>query len=347
MDDITLEPKQKLKDFRAVCLKTGAVLAFYYICTIAVQLVGAWFKQTVSLPYNAMFGIGLVLSSLFQYLLPITFAVLLLKFHPDKTLFTPPQKKAKAMGNLTAVYGIGQGVNLLTVVVFFALSKFLPDVTFDVNDAFRGIATGDGKGLTAALMMAFVGVIVAPICEEFLIRGVIMRSLMPYGSGFAIIVSSVMFGFMHGNFHQLFYTLALGLALGFIAYTTGSILTSVIMHMCFNAVGMGFLVFQSVVAVERVPEAGAEELLYASYGMFQVLIVALAIAGVWSFFKRIPKLKLVQFVDDFTVLSTPKKYAVLLTSFTVIIAIALAVDAHAGNFLAGKLTETLFPTVSV
>ena len=44
--------------------------------------------------------------------------------------------------------------------------------------------------------------LVGPVAEEVVFRGFIMDRLLPYGKGFAIVLSAVLFGVMHGNFLQ-------------------------------------------------------------------------------------------------------------------------------------------------
>jgi len=75
--------------------------------------------------------------------------------------------------------------------------------------------------------------IMAPIFEEFIYRGAVLRSLEKYGRKFAILVSAILFGLMHGNFYQIFMAAGVGIILGYLA-TEYSIKLTILLHMCNN-----------------------------------------------------------------------------------------------------------------
>lgn len=59
--------------------------------------------------------------------------------------------------------------------------------------------------------------LLAPVAEEILFRGVILRALLPYGKKLSIFVSALLFGLFHGNLVQSPFAFAVGLVLGFVA----------------------------------------------------------------------------------------------------------------------------------
>lgn len=75
--------------------------------------------------------------------------------------------------------------------------------------------------------------IIAPVFEEFIYRGAVLRSLEKYGRWFAILISSILFGLMHGNFYQIFMATGVGIALGYLA-TEYSIKLSILLHIINN-----------------------------------------------------------------------------------------------------------------
>lgn len=75
--------------------------------------------------------------------------------------------------------------------------------------------------------------IIAPVFEEFLYRGAVLRSFEKYGRRFAILVSAMLFGLMHGNFYQIFMAAGIGIILGYLA-TEYSIKLTIILHMINN-----------------------------------------------------------------------------------------------------------------
>jgi membrane protease YdiL (CAAX protease family) len=80
-------------------------------------------------------------------------------------------------------------------------------------------------------------VILAPILEELFFRKVLLDRLRPYGYTIAVPVTAVLFGAYHRNFEQFFYATALGLILGAVAYKSGRIFYSILMHMIINFLG--------------------------------------------------------------------------------------------------------------
>ncbi|MEE1125465.1 MAG: CPBP family intramembrane glutamic endopeptidase [Acutalibacteraceae bacterium] len=77
---------------------------------------------------------------------------------------------------------------------------------------------------------------VPPIIEEFVFRGAILGSIRPkHGDALAIIISAVLFGFMHGNFIQTPVTFLTGLVLGYLTVKTNSIIPAIILHFVNNA----------------------------------------------------------------------------------------------------------------
>lgn len=80
----------------------------------------------------------------------------------------------------------------------------------------------------AATLIYLIRVLLIPaLLEEFLFRGVILRSLRQFGDSFAILVSAVSFGLIHYNLSRDLKGFALGLALGYFVIRSGSVWTAV------------------------------------------------------------------------------------------------------------------------
>lgn len=63
--------------------------------------------------------------------------------------------------------------------------------------------------------MFLYGSVLAPIAEELLFRGFVLRTLRPYGKRLAIFGSAFLFGLFHGNLLQTPYAFLMGLVLGY------------------------------------------------------------------------------------------------------------------------------------
>lgn len=82
----------------------------------------------------------------------------------------------------------------------------------------------------------FVAMLAAPAFEEILFRGFIQSELMRgFPAPAAIIISSIIFAAAHGVLFQSVFTFFVGLAMGYCYYKTGSLFTSIILHVAFNS----------------------------------------------------------------------------------------------------------------
>ncbi|ENK1241989.1 CPBP family intramembrane metalloprotease [Clostridium botulinum] len=80
-------------------------------------------------------------------------------------------------------------------------------------------------------------IIIAPIFEEILMRGIILEGFLNrYKPATAIIISSIMFGAMHLNIFQFVNATIGGLFLGIIYYKTRSLVLCIVAHMINNLI---------------------------------------------------------------------------------------------------------------
>ncbi len=76
--------------------------------------------------------------------------------------------------------------------------------------------------------------ILAPVAEELMFRGVILRRLSSVSQSFAIFASAIIFGLMHGNFVQAILGFMLGMVFGYAAVKTGSLILPMAGHIFIN-----------------------------------------------------------------------------------------------------------------
>ena len=92
----------------------------------------------------------------------------------------------------------------------------------------------DGRNL---ITMAITIVLIAPITEEILFRGIILKSfLQRYPPTKAILISSIIFAFAHMQPIKLGNTMLMGYLTGWLYYRTKSIIPGIICHMTNNAI---------------------------------------------------------------------------------------------------------------
>ena len=106
----------------------------------------------------------------------------------------------------------------------------------------------------------FISVVVlAPIFEELIFRGMILQTLSKYNKMFAIIVTSLLFGLLHLNITQAIPAFFMGLVLCYMYVQTDSILVTILAH-----AGNNFLALMSA---------------YSNHILITVLVLALVIYG--------------------------------------------------------------------
>lgn len=77
-------------------------------------------------------------------------------------------------------------------------------------------------------------VVLAPIGEELIYRGIVLRCSAKISQKFAIFFSAFIFGIMHGNPYQFVLGFLLGIPLAMVTLKTGSVIPAIICHMINN-----------------------------------------------------------------------------------------------------------------
>ena len=167
---------------------------------------------------------------------------------------------------------MGISLQILVSMCLNAVYPLLPQTLIEQYDALMETLLGGN-----VLLSLFVTVILAPLAEELLFRGITLRKatkIMPFF--LANILQAVLFGIYHGNLVQGAYAFALGLILGFVAEYFHSIWASILLHAFING---------SAELLSHLPENIMETI----FGM-----IGIAIVGVVCFFiaaKLLPKAK--------------------------------------------------------
>ena len=78
--------------------------------------------------------------------------------------------------------------------------------------------------------------ITAAVMEEVVIRGVIMQPLRKYGNWFAILMSAMIFAFLHCNLVQAPFAFLAGIAIGYFTIVTGTVWTGIFIHLINNSI---------------------------------------------------------------------------------------------------------------
>lgn len=134
---------------------------------------------------------------------------------------------------------IGVALQLLVVP-----GIYLPLVALGVDLDVSGPAEAlfDDVSRVQAILIALGVVVVAPVAEELLFRGVLLRGLgRRFGASSAIWISAVLFAATHFQLVQFPALLAVGLTLAWLADRTGGLGAPIWAHAGFNAVTVAML----------------------------------------------------------------------------------------------------------
>jgi membrane protease YdiL (CAAX protease family) len=100
------------------------------------------------------------------------------------------------------------------------------------------------RAFTKNIFSIITAIIAAPIMEEILCRGIVLKGLLKnYPPQKAILISAIFFGVLHLNPWQALPAFFGGLFLGWIFYKTKSVIPGMIIHATINGTAMSLLFF--------------------------------------------------------------------------------------------------------
>ena len=130
----------------------------------------------------------------------------------------------------------------------------------------------ESAGLTDySLTWVFAVVILPPLVEETVFRGLILHYLKKGGARFwaANLIQAVLFGIYHGNLIQGIYAFCIGVLLGYLAERYGSLIIPVLVHALFNLFGTLGVELESMI----LPEIVQMMLIYGCVPLTAILLV--------------------------------------------------------------------------
>jgi len=121
----------------------------------------------------------------------------------------------------------------LQIIISMCLNLIFPSLPSDMTEEYAELMEGLLGG--SPFLSILVTVVLAPLAEELLFRGVTLKKaqkIMPFMA--ANVLQALLFGIYHGNLIQGTYAFVLGLILGFTAQYFRSIWASILLHAFVN-----------------------------------------------------------------------------------------------------------------
>lgn len=269
-----------------------------------------------------------MLSSVFCVGLPFIVVWCLMRRY-DKTCFDIPFGKPRKNSHVLLLILAGMGFcymgNIITGYFTAIFQSF--GIDFASTEAAAALTDTPDTPMGFVLNLMYVAVLPA-FFEEIAFRGVIMQPLRKYGDWFAIGISAVIFGLIHGNMTQMPFAICAGIALGYVFIVTGSIWPSVIIHFLNNSLA---LVCNEMLS--RLSETGA--MLFSAVFIYGIIAV-----GVVSFIaytklnKNYRKLR----KGEYTGLRTKRKVNVYFLMPPMLFAVAVLIMNVLSDMVLGGLT---------
>lgn len=187
-------------------------------------------------------------------------------------------------GNFAPVGGFGCAVMavLATICVSFCtdiFSTLLPEPSETFKQLMKSVTEGN-------ILLNFISVgIFAPIFEEWLCRGMILRGLLGHNVRpvWAIVISAAFFALIHMNPWQALPAFLIGSIMGYVYFKTGSLKLTMLMHFSNNTLALVLANLDSFKDMESWTEVMPVETYWLLFAC-GILLLALCVMR----FNRIP-----------------------------------------------------------
>ena len=232
----------RMKELRhAYSVQGWAMLIYYGILNGAVMIVMmvdafvqafAMAASGKELDVDALTN-SLIASSGWGYFIAIAVGLfVLLLWKKPRYLADPIWKKGEPMKirSFFGILAILLSAQLVAQGLYWLLELMFNLGGFSIAQAMESA----GGSMDSLSMFLYVG-LGAPISEELLFRGLVLRSMEPYGKKFAILASALMFGLYHGNIIQIPFAFLVGLVLAYVTveYNIG---WAILLHLINNLI---------------------------------------------------------------------------------------------------------------
>lgn len=273
------------KDLRVLSSKYGAALLIELVnysfvaalIYIAVSAICSLFGCDMSEGSGVGYLMSLLTNSIASYLFPTVVFYVIFKKDIEATDFM----LRLAGDEMRYRRFTGETVLLMLAGLFMAsagslatgyISEFL-NVLLGIPEPETAFSDSMPLGIFEFAAFEFTSVIVAPICEEFIYRHLLLKPLRRYSDVTAAAITAMIFAISHFNFDQSLYTFFFGFALAIIAMRANSVVPAVICHMANNFIA-GMTVY--------LPETFGNDVLDTVFGVTATFCGVLSQVMFWA-----------------------------------------------------------------
>jgi len=215
--------------FLGIQIIVGIGIALYYTATVILPKLSQGFDSSILTKQMTEWITGQTLLIALICDLTVLPLLVFLYFRQMKGKRRPALSSFK-IADYLLVAGLAVFANF-TVSYFitgFDILKYFPDYQVIM------------EGISGPIILQIITVgIVAPIAEEFLMRGVVLNRLLGYiRVRPALFMQAALFGILHLNLLQGMYAGVLGLLMGYIYIKYGSLLMTILFHITMNTLSI-------------------------------------------------------------------------------------------------------------
>lgn len=203
-------------------LVINSVLAPFFFSFIIFSIIGAAPDES-----DAYYIMVMLLNEISAYTFPLI--ILTAMFRKDCADFVPQAQYEKKPLESVILFLAGVSAGSLGTLLTQLINSVIDRIfgTGKIPEAFEGMNP------TNTVQFAFFAVcicIVAPICEEYIFRELLLKPMRKFGDLTAALMSGLVFGLYHGNFDQFAYAALLGFFYAVIAIRRNSMIPTMILH---------------------------------------------------------------------------------------------------------------------
>ena len=150
--------------------------------------------------------------------------------------------KAKDLARLALSYLVILAFNILGVVLLRLMNETTTSNQSNINDLVQN---------SSLISSFFLLVLIAPICEEILCRGIVPKKIFRGKENLGFVVGTIVFALLHqpSNLPSLLIYGGMSIVLSWTAYKTQRLEMSILLHMIVN--GVAFCLLALVVIMSR------------------------------------------------------------------------------------------------
>ncbi len=249
------------KDIRKDSNAIGFALICFFIGSLIVGVIIAIAGVMIYGPYGVVSTTDEIYYLMSATLSVICIGVPFAVFINIKRVDLNSYFKFEPLNGSSFLYVIaGWGLCLAVNIPVGFFSDFMGDFGVDTDAQ----AMPEAQTAFVFLLKIFAVAVIPAFFEEFAFRGVMLTQLRKYGTGFALFVSSLAFGLIHGHIIIIPFAFLAGYVMGMIYVKTGNLWLSIIVHFLNN--------FYSVLVEELVNHFPSDTVIIISNFVFFFII---------------------------------------------------------------------------